>query len=151
MQSNLLLQSQQATNKKLLYARLSLELMEQVEEPYIAALKESCLGHLIQSYDALVKEVQARLNRTPQPNLLTMVPILKQTGSYAAEVDLLVQLEENSASWLNKMRRAQNRALGKIASAQLIGDEPLTTTSLAEWLTQLEKLCQQLRNAMMEY
>lgn len=149
MQSALLSQYQEETNKKLLYARLSLELIEQLEEPYIAALKESCCWHLIRAYDALVNEVQVRLNRTPQPNLLAIVPILKQTGSYAAEINLLTRLEEDSFSWLNKMRRQQDK--DKISSMQLIADEPLTLANLSEWLTELEKLCQQLRDAMTEY
>jgi len=151
MQSAILSRYQEETNKKLLYARLSLELIKQVEEPYIAALKESCLWHLIQSYDALVNEIQARLNRIPQPNLLAIVPILKQAGSYAAEINLLIQLEEDSSSWLNRMRRKQNKSFDKIAAMQLIEDEPLTIDDLSKWLTELEKLCQHLRNAMTEY
>ena len=151
MQSALLSRYQEETNKKLLYARLSLELIEQVEEPYIAALKESCLWHLIQAYDALVNEIQARLNRIPQPNLLAIVPILKQAGSYAAEINLLTRLEEDSSSWLNKMRRKQNKSFDKVAAMQLIEDEPLTIADLSKWLVELEKLCHQLRDAMTEY
>ena len=153
MKSNLLSQYQDQTNQKLLYAQLLLELMKQQEEPYAAALRDSCLLYLVHSYDALVDEVQSRLNKTPQPerNLLAIARNLKKSDSYAAEINMLVHLEQDGSSWLNKMRRAHSRLLGATSSVQLITDEPLDANSLSAWLAQLEQLCRQLRTAMTEY
>ena len=153
MKSNLLVQYQKRTNQKIFYAHLLLELMRQQEEPYAAALRDSCLLHLVQGYESLVDEIQSRLNRPPQPerNLLAIVRNLKGSDGYAVEINRLVRLEQDNASWLNGMRRAHNRLLSGMSSAQLITDEPVDANGLSAWLAQLEALSLELRAAMIEY
>lgn len=160
MKSDLIIQYQNKTNRKLLYAHLTLELLEQQEEPYSAALRESCLLHLINAYNALVDEIQARLNISPQadPDPIAIVRNMKHAGiSSMAEMNILARLEEDPHSWLSSLWRIRTELLGrpnpkKSAAIQLLNDssKPLESAALHNFLAELEKLSKQIRALMTE-
>ena len=146
-------QSAEETNKKLLYARLILELLERQEKPYRAALKESYIAHLMSAYDCFVDEIQVRLNLAPQsePNPVIIAQYMKRAGiSTMAEMNMLVRLEENSYSWLNQLRRLYAELQDGDDRGQLLNASPVERYNLEDYLMELEKLVKQLRFLMCE-
>ena len=143
------------TNKKLLHARLLLELCEEQEEPYTTALRESYIIHLMSSYDSLVNEIQARINLIPQrePNPITIAQHMERAGiSTMTEINMLVRLEEDPSSWLVQLRKLYRELASNPQddSQDLINYAVSQPHSLESYLTELEHLVKQLRSLMTE-
>ena len=157
-----LFQYESETNQKILYANALLELAaQQDQKSYKDALISSCIIQLLAAYYALLEESQRRLNLMPQPGLGAgeILAVMQEKGVYSAMIEKLAKLERDKTSWLSSLRnryrelsRSPSMRDTPIINDQISGDDKkIKEDNYGEWLAELERLCDDLRESLTEY